>query len=190
MNKSFPSIIISSSSFLSFSSEETGDVSQYDIWLPSRLYCSFSMILILVDNHRHVCQTFIFMDCCRLISIVYMICLCFIINLCTWQCLHIHTQSLKLIFTIHLLFVNSERDGREKLVEYIDWFTRKTSKLVNNFAATKDILLKYDYMFKDLNALLDDKFTSMNINENIANQIKSYIEKFLSAKAMGCIEDV
>ena len=155
--------------------------------LSSRLCCSFLTIIILVYKKRHICQTFTFMNCHHLISILPMICLCLIINICTWQCPQIHTQSLKLISEVDLLFANSEGDECEKLVKYIDWFARKTSKLVNKFAAAKYILLKHDYMFKALRRWSNDKFNRMNIIEDIANQIKSYIDKFLDTKAKGCI---
>ena len=65
---------------------------------------------------------------------------------------------------------------------------RKAPKLAHKFAAAKDVLLDHDYMFKDLNALSNVKFKDMNISDDVANQIKSYTEKFLDdAKTKGCI---
>ena len=86
---------------------------------------------------------------------------------------------------LHSSSVVSEGDGCEKLIEYINWLTRKTSKLAHKFAAAKDIILERDFTFKDLPKLSDARYDAMQISDGIAYQIKSYTVKFDEAKAKG-----
>ena len=79
----------------------------------------------------------------------------------------------------------SDVDYVERLVQYLDWLSRRSPQQSMLFTEAKNALIMAGHTFETVGLLTDEKFVSMGIVEGVGVQIRTKVGKFKPAQATG-----
>jgi len=81
----------------------------------------------------------------------------------------------------------SDVDYVERLVQYIDWLSRRSPQQSVLFSEAKNALIMAGHTFETVGLLGDEKFASLGIVEGVGLQIRTKVGRFKRAQAAGLV---